>query len=275
MSYLTDHAAELFDRSEYSVTGTAFLSPAEQREIFDALPRARGRLVFWGGALNAARRCAFFVPEWMIDGVGDAIPAPLASLPAFAEGREAAAAIFDRDGELSGDRIRVARVTGSGFSALRHRDFMGAILNLGLKRETVGDIVLSGDRACDVYCVEAAARLMAEELHRIGRDGVTVEVRSVRPGERIELEFDEMVVILASMRLDCAVREFASVSREAAQRMITAGEVEHNHKVAEDISAHIAPGDTVSVRGAGKYRIGEQEGETRKERIRLRVYRYK
>ena len=316
MSFLTEHAADLFLRSEYEITHTSFLSPAEQREIFDALPAARARLVFWGGARGAERRCAFFVPEWALDSIcassapddtrlsrasfggaggldgsnaasddagdasGDALGfdcaalRSLASFGAFSDEREAAAAFIDSDGSLSGGELAVARIEGSSFASLGHRDFMGAILNLGIKRETLGDLAVSADRVCDAYCTSAAARLIASELAQIGRDAVKVSVRGVLPGERIVRSYTEMTVNVASMRLDCIVAELVPSSREAAKRMIASGAVALEHREETDSDAKVAPGAVISVRGVGKFRVGEVLGETRKGRLRVRVSRY-
>ena len=309
MSYLTEHAADLFDRSEYEIAATAFLSPAEQREIFDALPAARARLVFWGGAIGCERRCAFFVPEWALDAAAASAPAPsqtgktdgdtvdaardpddsasstdggeslsfprsLAGTGAFSDERERAAAILDRDGSLTGDRLCAAHIEGSAFRTLTHRDFMGAILNLGIKREALGDIAVLGESSADAYCTARAGELIAAELKRIGRDGVRATVRAVGAFERITREFETLTVIVASMRLDCVVGELANVSRESAKRLIASGAVELDHRESADADERVAEGATVSVRGAGKYRIGETLGETRSARLRLRVLKY-
>ena len=312
MSYLTEHAADLFDRSEYEIAATAFLSPAEQREIFDALPAARARLVFWGGALGCERRCAFFVPEWALDAAAASAPPPsqtgetvdaagdpdgLATDPdgaytssdggetqsfprslvgtgAFSDERERAAAILDRDGSLTGDRLCVAHIEGSAFRTLTHRDFMGAILNLGIKREALGDIAVLGESSADAYCTARAGELIAAELRRIGRDGVRATVRAVGAFERITREFETLTVIVASMRLDCVVGELANVSREGAKRLIAAGSVELDHREATDADCRVPEGATLSVRGYGKFRVGAVSGVTRKDRLRLTVERY-
>lgn len=284
MSYLTDHAEDLLGRSEYTVEATAFLSPAEQREIFDALPHARGRLVFWGGALGAQRRCAFFLPDWILTQSGDAgadvndTPVPdasaLASLGAFTAEREAYAAALDADLSLSEGRIVVVCIRGSGFVNLGHRDYMGAILGLGIKRTMLGDIVLKGEHECEVFCTEAACRVIAEQLRSIGRDTVRISSRAVLPGERIERRYEELAVTVASMRLDCLVRELAKVSREAAQKLIVSGAVELDYVVESEPDTRVAAGSTVSVRGTGKFTVAEQLGTTRKDRIRVKVRRY-
>lgn len=275
MSYLTDHAEDLFARAEYTAEATYFLSPAEQREIFDVLPAARGRMVFWGGALGAQRRCVFFLPDWMLTAPGgDGIVPPLASLGAFSAEREEYAAALDADSSLSEGRIAVVCVEGSGFVRLGHRDYMGAILALGIKRTMLGDIDVKSNSKCEVYCTSAACRVISEQLRSIGRDTVKVTVRPVSPGERLERRYEESVVTVASMRLDCLVREFAKVSREAAQKLIASGAVELDHREETDADTRVAAGSTISVRGAGKFLVGEEQGTTRKDRIRVKVSKY-
>ncbi len=275
MSYLTDHARDLLARAEYTAEATYFLSPAEQREIFDVLPAARGRLVFWGGAIGAQRRMAFFLPDWMLMSFdGDASAPSLASLGAFSDEREARAAAFDADGSLCEGRIAVACIRGSGFVRLGHRDYMGTILGLGIKRAMIGDIAVKGKHECEVYCTEAACRVISEQLEGIGRDTVKVSVRPVAPGERIERRYEEMLVNVASLRLDCLVRELANVSRESAQRLIASGAVELDHREETAADTRVAAGSTLSVRGVGKFLVGEQQGTTRKDRLRIKVYKY-
>ena len=289
MSYLTDHAEDLFRRSEFEITHTSFLTPAEQREVFDALPSARERLVFWGGALGAQRRCAFFIPDWMLDAArsarASAVPSEkegaevefarsLSPLGAFSDERELAAASLDADGSLSSGEIALVRIEGSGFASLGHRDFMGAILNLGIRRETLGDVVVVGECACEAYCAPAAASLVGSELCRVGRDSVRVSVGEVEPGARIERRYEELSVNVASARLDCVVGEIAAASREAAKRLIASGAVEVDYREETDPDARVPEGATLSVRGVGKFRVGETLGETRKGRLRLRIYRY-
>lgn len=304
MSYLTDHAADLYARSEYEIAATSFLTPAEQREIFDALPAARARLVFWGGALGCERRCAFFVPEWALDaaaaagadaagvpagcdadatgvsakasapGVPAAFPTSLSSFGAFSDERERAAAHLDRDGALSDGRLSVAHIEGSAFTTLGHRDYMGAILNLGIRREALGDVCVLGEHAADVYCASRTAELIVSELRRIGRDGVRVTVRGIGAYERVAREYEELTVIVASMRLDCVVGELAKASREGAKRLIAAGDVSVDHREATQADLRLAEGAVLSIRGCGKYRVGATSGVTRKDRLRLTVFRY-
>ena len=201
-------------------------------------------------------------------------PRSLSPLGAFSDEREQAAAILDADGSLTADSVALVRIEGSGFASLGHRDFMGAILNLGIRRETLGDIVVLGESACEAYCEIAAARLIEAELRRIGRDAVKASVGGVPTGARIRREYEETVVNVASLRLDCVVGELIPASREAAKRLIASGAVEVDHREETSADARLSAGVTLSVRGTGKFRLGETLGETRKGRLRVRVYRY-
>ena len=263
--YLIRHIRELWMRSEYEVQSGAFLTPAEQRLIYDSIPEARHSLVFWGGAPDAERRCAFFIPDWLRDSVGENTASP------FSEAHDAYSAALG-EADAFGDAIRALRIVPGGFTALSHRDYLGAIMNLGIERETVGDISVGGDGAT-VFCLPTAASLIEAELKKIGREGV--KIRGAADAEKkIGRRYETSTVVVSSMRIDCVVKALANLSREGAQQAIRSGLVEVNYLPCTDVSETLAEGDTLSVRGCGKFRVGETGGETRRERIRLKIQRY-
>ena len=267
------HAEELARRAEYQPQLTPFLTPAEQRELFDTLTAFRPRTVFWGGFAGAERRRAVFFPDWLGDCVRGALPdVDLSRAGAFSPEREEfARALCDYDGSVS-DGFRAAEITGSGFAALSHRDYLGAVMRLGIERETVGDIAVTSDCSCVLFCTPTAAACITAELDRVGRDRVKVSLTDAVPDVRRRFEKKEL--ILPSLRLDCAVKALCSLSREEAQRTVCAGLCELNYKVTDDVSRPVAPGDIISVRGYGKFRLGELAGSTRKDRIRMKAEKY-
>ena len=99
-------------------------------------------------------------------------------------------------------------------------------------------------------------------------------VREVAAFERVAREFEEVTLIVASLRLDCVVGELANVSREGAKRLIASGDVLLDHREATDADGRLAEGAVLSIRGVGKFRIGEVTGVTRKDRLRLTAMKY-
>lgn len=268
------HAEELASRAEYQAQLTPFLTPAEQRELYDALSAYRSHMVFWGGACGADRRRCIFFPDWLAECVR-AAEADLGSISregAFSSLREDfAKALCQCDGDLASAFCAV-EIAGSGFVPLSHRDFLGGVMRLGLERETLGDIIPTSDFSCVMICTPNAAAVICDQLDRVGRDGVKVRLASEIPV--IHRRFEEMSLVLSSMRLDCAVKALCNISRESAQRTILSGLCDLNYKTVDDTSRTVAPGDIISVRGVGKFRLGEISGSTKKDRIRLSAEKY-
>jgi len=137
---------------------------------------------------------------------------------------------------------------------LTHRDYLGAIMGLGLERDRVGDIAIKGKTAL-VYCVSEIADYLAENITSVGRTQVSCSVK--RPDEvenDAERIFIEMVKPLASERIDAAVAELASCSRGAATELIAAAKVFLNQRQCESNSAKIKEGDIITIRGVGKFK---------------------
>jgi RNA-binding protein YlmH len=83
-----------------------------------------------------------------------------------------------------------------------------------------------------------------------------------------------MEIAVSSARLDGVVRALTGKSREAAADMIRAGLVELRYQPTENVSAEVKEGDILSVRGFGKYVIGETDGQTRSGRLKIRCRKY-
>lgn len=118
------------------------------------------------------------------------------------------------------------------------------------------------------------ANYIADELTKVGSDGVSVAPVE-NPGTfTYERSFEELSCTVASMRLDGIVSAVTGMSRTKSAAHIVAGFVQLSGIVCEDVAAEVATGDTVTVRGFGKFRIDSTDGMTRKSRIRLSVKKY-
>lgn len=266
------HAAELEERCEYSPAVSAFLTPAEQAELWQRV-RYPHRLFFWGGFVGAERRCAVFIPEWAADGApyggGTRHDSPereefLRSL------------VFGEDApfEEISSGVSLIEINGSGHRAISHRDVLGSLMGLGITRQSVGDICMISERKAVTAVSGKLFEYISDELGKVGSDGVNVE-RVSCPGDFVfERQFEEMGVTVASMRLDGVVSAVTGLSRTKAVERISAGFVQLSGLVCDAVSAEVSEGDTVTVRGYGKYLIASTDGLTRKSRIRVNVKKY-
>lgn len=169
--------------------------------------------------------------------------------------------------------LAVLEVKGeSDFHVLSHRDYLGSLLGLGIRREKVGDIVSAPDRAWIVLETGLAA-YTAQNLARVGN--VPVEVREADPGEIVlpEEKCKEIKATVPSLRLDAVAGEGFSLSRSKIAGAIESGKVKVNWRTVEQLSFQVKEGDVISCRGLGRIIVAEVRGETKKGRIALVINR--
>ncbi len=266
------HAAELEERCEYSPAVSAFLTGGEQAELWRRV-RYPHRLFFWGGFSGAERRCAVFLPEWAAEG------APYDSTVRHdspERERYVRDLIFGEDAPFDElrDEIPLLSVKGSGHRELHHKDILGSVMALGITRQSVGDICMISPSSAVLSITGKLCPYISEELTKVGSDGVRVSAVS-DPGNFIfERKYQEMHVTVASMRLDGIVSAVTGLSRTKAALLIEGGLVRVSDTVTEDVSASVEAGESVTVRGYGKFLVSDTDGVTKKSRIRLLVKKY-
>ncbi len=168
--------------------------------------------------------------------------------------------------------ISSVTVTYRTLDVLSHRDFLGAVLSLGIKRETVGDILIENGRAV-IFLSDSIARLTCQELTTVGRVGVKVMEGFSFPLPRTTNRVLQSITV-SSMRLDCVVAAICSVSRNTANELITEKRVSVNSLICEKPTKAVVSGDKITVRGTGKFTVSSLMGETRKGRIKIKIEKY-
>lgn len=156
--------------------------------------------------------------------------------------------------------------------SLSHRDFLGSLMALQMKREVVGDIV-TGEGIAVAAVEETIAPYLLENVKKIGRVGVDVQLVERSPVEKKQ-EFLEISGTVASLRLDCVLSLLTKLSRTKAAELLQSGRVCVNFMETESPSLLIKPNDTISVRGYGKYLLSEEIRPTKKGRLYLTAYKY-
>ncbi|MBO5343154.1 MAG: RNA-binding protein [Ruminococcus sp.] len=157
---------------------------------------------------------------------------------------------------------------------LDHRSFLGSFLALGLKRDTIGDIVIK-DAFAQAAVTETAARDITASISRIGRVGV--KITDSLPFE-LTLEeaqqFREIGCTVASLRLDCIAAAAAGLSREKAASLIRCEKAEVNHLPVTSLSYELKEGDVLSLRGSGRFILSGINGISKKGRIHIILKKY-
>lgn len=155
---------------------------------------------------------------------------------------------------------------------LTHRDVLGTLLSVGVRREMIGDI-LCADGLSVVFVKDEIATFLQEEIVKIGGEGVHSEVPFT--GELPAMHtFVERRDTVASPRLDAVLRVCIAASREEAARRIEMSTVSVNHIPCTNVSSQVAEGDILSVRGVGRFRVAKIGPPTRKGRLFVTVEQY-
>ena len=236
-SELIKRAQDLARRCQRSgkVCATGFLSPAEQYEIQTHLGCTDCRLVFSGGTGDRERRAAFFLPDYM------------------------------EEDQLDVSDLICAMELKAYFGTPGHRDYMGALLGMGIGREWLGDIQVEEDRAY-VFCMNSVLGHLLS-IEKAGR--YTVKARQIELSQvpQRHVETKETSFSVMSMRLDAVAAGLFNLSRTEAAKQIAAGNLSLNYSQCLKADCTVKEGDIISLKGRGKGRISGTGGTSRKGRL--------
>lgn len=156
---------------------------------------------------------------------------------------------------------------------LRHRDFLGSLMGLGLNRDAVGDI-LPGEGRTVIFVRDEIASFILSQLDRIGRVGVKIAYADIADLPDPE-ETQELVFSLSSLRLDAFVAAACHLSRERTARLIKSEMVMLDHITVTDVSVNLKEGASVTVRKYGKFVLTDLLGASRKGKLRVSVKHFR
>ncbi len=233
-----DLARKAYDQNVY--TFTSFLSLAEQ-DLFYRMQREVSHVGyrFWGGSSACERQMLRFgSPEQL----GYEMEFPIVCL-------------------------RIEPLLEKFADALTHRDFLGALMNLGIERSTMGDIFVQGKSAY-LFCSTSIAPFIRENLDKVKH----TNVRCVPVEDEIKLRLREpetMEVTVASERIDSVLSGIYNLSRSDSLDLFRERKVYVDGRLYENNSGILKPGSTVSVRGYGKLIYYGCKGETKKGKLRI------
>lgn len=207
-----------------------------------------GRFIFWGGFEGAERVIMLSVPDYIDSDDPNEI------FTVYADGCP----------------LSAVRVEKDKFSDIGHRDYLGAVMGLGLTRESVGDICVQPD-GCDIIALPNAAKYIEDNLTGAGR--ATLKAKQI-PLEEVrapQVNTKETSITVASPRLDAVAGEIFSLSRSAAAQAIASGAVTVNDEQVLKADRRLSPKDKIVLRGKGRAILGEEFTQTKKGRVRIGV----
>lgn len=167
-------------------------------------------------------------------------------------------------------RLEIRPKTPKFAENLTHRDFLGAVMNLGIERDVVGDIFLPDEKGALLFCHENIADYIVENLDRVRHTNVVCK----RAEGEIALESAEperISVTVASPRADGVISRVYNLSREESRELFNNGRVFINGIQTQNLSCQLKEEDAVTVRGFGKFIYYGQTGVSKKGKERVEV----
>ena len=155
-----------------------------------------------------------------------------------------------------------------------HRNYLGGIVKLGLKREKVGDILVYKEGA-DIITLGDFANILKEQLQSLTRfEKSVLKIEEIGKLKQKETKIEEVKIIVPSLRLDNFVSDLAKTSRSKANQIIEQERVFINGQNETKASKQIKLNDIITIRGKGRFVIKEMAGTTRSGRMVIVVEKY-
>jgi len=219
-----------------TATLSDFLTPREQFLAASAGRHAGVDAGFWGGYAQAERQRALFSPAyWTVHKEDYEI------------------------GVMSGNL---------GISAgASHGDVLGSILGTGLKRSKIGDIAV-GERGFLVAVSSDVEPYLLSHWSQVGKMDVHLEKVSGDAQWPVP-DYRTQTGLVSSLRLDALLAEFCRWSRSQAQAAIAQGKTQLNFAATTKTDERVEVGDIISIRGFGRIKLAEIQGETRRGKLRV------
>lgn len=169
--------------------------------------------------------------------------------------------------------VHIQPVAPKFAESLSHRDYLGALMNLGIERSTLGDIK-TADKEAYLFCLDNIAEYICTNLDKVRRTAVKCSI--VAEVAEIPEDVPETVeVLLPSLRLDACLAKVYNQSRNDILEQFRTGKVYVNGRLCENNSRILKENDVVNLRGFGKFIYSGVKYETRKEKLCVEVKVYK
>ena len=171
--------------------------------------------------------------------------------------------------------IKIIRITLPKYNeAYTHREYLGGIMKLGIKREKIGDIIVSKSGA-DILVLTDISDFLLNDLPNLTRfSKAKIELKNINELKQEPAQIEELSIIVPSYRIDAIVGEVLRISRNKTSDIIDEERVFLNGSICKKGSKSVKIGDKITVRGKGRFEIGEELGSTKKDNIRIKVLKY-
>ncbi|MDD7306352.1 MAG: YlmH/Sll1252 family protein [Peptoniphilaceae bacterium] len=158
--------------------------------------------------------------------------------------------------------------------ALKHPDVLGALIHLGLDRESIGDILIK-DNKCEFVVLKEDANFVKYNLTKIKNQSVSVDFKRNNILSKVPLSYEENKGFVSSLRLDAIISQLTNLSRNKVKSMIKSKDVKLNYVNTTDPSKVIKEGSIISIKHQGRFIFDSIEGMSKKGNYLIKYRKYK
>ena len=241
---LIAHMDDLANKAvKIGFTASKFLTPAEAQSITENFVRRHDITLTPDGGFEGAERIrmVFTNPDW---------------------------GSYER-----ADLFSALKIVHRPQDRLGHRDVLGALMALGIERETIGDILVN-DQLTALVCLPELSGYITGNITKAGRVGIKISEIALN---ELPTRKEELIIktgTVASMRLDAVLSVAFGLSRSRVAELVSAGRVSLNHQICLQAGKGVSEQSLLSVRGLGRAKLLEVGGATKKGRIFIQIGLY-
>ena len=156
----------------------------------------------------------------------------------------------------------------------KHRDYLSAIMKLGLERNRIGDILVK-ENGADIIVLKENSRYIKDSLKEFIRFRKSeIKISSIKSIEKCIPKFEDIKILVSSMRLDNIVAELIRASRKNANELIEEEKVYLNYSKESKPSRIVKVNDILTIRGKGKFKIVSEEDNKKKTKKIVSLKKY-
>ena len=156
---------------------------------------------------------------------------------------------------------------------LKHSDILGTLFSLQIDEHLFGDIIIWNNHYY-FYTFKYMNTFFEMELKKIRNANITLIEKDIHILSEYHPDFEEITIINSSLRIDSVIAKIIRTNRDTVKDLIKDKKIVYNYELLKDSSKTINENDTFSIRKYGKYKFIKIEGNTKKDNLILKVYKY-
>lgn len=167
------------------------------------------------------------------------------------------------------EKLRFIQIEGNfKFKSISHKDYLGSLLSLGIKREKIGDIIIH-ESFCQVIVTYDICDFILMNLDKVARNSVKLKEISRNEILYNQPNYKEVNFTVSSSRIDCIISGIYNISRQESVKLINNEKVHVNYEKITSCSKEIKSESLISVRGKGRFQIVNIGDLTKKGKLRV------